>query len=154
MSTFEHILQRHRGLIFSVCQRYSRQGATADDLVQEVTLTLWQRREQLMAITIAPRQTAWIWRVARSTCIDILRRTPPTYPLPEAYDPPDNLDSSHSHHLHQLIQLLEEPDRTIIRRHIEGYNYEEIAQQTGLTANNISVRLVRIKERLRQMWEK
>jgi RNA polymerase sigma-70 factor (ECF subfamily) len=91
--------------------------------------------------------------VARSTCIDILRRTPETTPLPEGYDPPAD-DPALSQHLHHLIELLPDPDRTIVRMHTEGYNYEEIAQQTGLTANNISVRLVRIKEKLRQLWDK
>lgn len=153
MTPFEHILHRHRGLVYSVCLRYSRRGVTADDLVQEVSLVLWQRREQLLALGAVPLQAAWIWRVARSTCIDILRRTPETTPLPEGYDPPAD-DRTLPHHLHRLIELLPDPDRTIVRLHIEGYNYEEIAQQTGLTANNISVRLVRIKEKLRQLWDK
>ncbi len=121
--------------------------------MQEVSLVLWQRREQLLALGAVPLQAAWIWRVARSTCIDILRRTPETSPLPEGYDPPAD-DRTLPHHLHRLIELLPDPDRTIVRLHIEGYNYEEIAQQTGLTANNISVRLVRTKEKLRQLWDK
>lgn len=153
MTPFEHILHRHRGLVYSVCLRYSRRGVSADDLVQEVSLVLWQRREQLLALGAVPLQAAWIWRVARSTCIDILRRTPETSPLPKGYDPPAD-DPALSQHLHHLIELLAEPDRTIVRMHTEGYNYEEIAQQTGLTANNISVRLVRIKEKLRQLWNK
>lgn len=153
MTPFEHILHRHRGLVYSVCLRYSRRGVSADDLVQEVSLILWQRREQLLALGAVPLQAAWIWRVARSTCIDILRRTPETTSLPEGYDPPAD-DPTLSQHLHHLIELLPDPDRTIVRMHTEGYNYEEIAQQTGLTANNISVRLVRIKEKLRQLWDK
>lgn len=153
MTPFEHILHRHRGLVYSVCLRYCRRGVSADDLVQEVSLVLWQRREQLLALGAVPLQAAWIWRVARSTCIDILRRTPETSPLPERYDPPAD-DPALPHHLHHLIELLPDPDRTIVRLHTEGYNYEEIAQQTGLTANNISVRLVRIKEKLRQLWDK
>ncbi len=153
MTPFEHILHRHRGLVYSVCLRYCRRGVTADDLVQEVSLVLWQRREQLLALGAVPLQAAWIWRVARSTCIDILRRTPETSPLPEGYDPPAD-NPALSQHLHHLIELLPAPDRTIVRLHIEGYNYEEIAQQTGLTANNISVRLVRTKEKLRQLWDK
>ena len=153
MTPFEHILHRHRGLVYSVCLRYSRRGVSADDLVQEVSLVLWQRREQLLALGAVPLQAAWIWRVARSTCIDILRRTPETTSLPEGFDPPAD-DPALPQHLHRLIELLPDPDRTIVRMHTEGYNYEEIAQQTGLTANNISVRLVRIKEKLRQLWDK
>ena len=58
---------RYRGLLFSVCRRYSRDGLKVDDLLQETTLALWDLREQLFSITLAPKQAAWIWRVARST---------------------------------------------------------------------------------------
>lgn len=148
---FEATLTRYRGLLFTVCRRYSSRGTPMEDLLQEVSIALWQRREKLESITLAPQQAAWVWRVARSTCIDILRRSPEYASLDENYDAVDDrnpeLDA-----LHEQIALLTEPDRTIANLHLQGYNYEEIGQQVGLTANNISVKLVRIKEKLRKQW--
>ena len=69
---------RYRGLLFSVCRRYSSAGMEVDDLLQETTLALWNLRKELFGITLAPKQAAWIWRVARSTCIDRQRHTPPS----------------------------------------------------------------------------
>ena len=142
---------RYRGMLFSVCRRYSRDGLEVDDLLQETTLALWDLREQLFSITLAPKQAAWIWRVARSTCIDLLRHTPPPSSLPDDYDRPADDTTLHDT-LHELITQLPEPDRTIVTMHLEGYEYKEIGQQVGMTKNNVGIRLMRIKEKLREQW--
>ena len=144
---------RYRGLLFSVCRRYSCDGLTVDDLLQETTLALWNLREQLFSITLAQKQAAWIWRVARSTCIDLQRHTPPPSPLPDDYDTP-NEDTTLHDTLHELINQLQEPDRTIVTMHLEGYEYKEIGQKTGLSKNNVGIRLMRIKEKLKEQWNK
>lgn len=142
---------RYRGLLFSVCRRYSRDGLEVDDLLQETTLALWKLREQLFSITPAPKQAVWIWRVARSTCIDLQRKTPPPSPLPDDYDTPDEDHALHNA-LHELISKLPDPDRTIVTLHLEGYDYKEIGREVGMTKNNVGVRLMRIKEKLREQW--
>lgn len=144
---------RYRGLLFSVCRRYARGGLEVDDLLQETTLALWNLRGQLFSITLAPKQAAWIWRVARSRCVDLQRHTPPPSPLPDNYDTPADDTTLHDT-LHELIDQLSEPDRTIAKMHLEGYDYKEIGHKTGMTKNNIGVRLMRIKERLKQQWDK
>ena len=143
---------RYRGLLFSVCRRHQRDGLTVDDLLQEVTLRLWELREKLLAIEPAPKQAVWLWRVARSTCIDLQRRTPSPTPLPDGYDTLAEDTALHDT-LHELIAQLPEPDRTIVTLHLEGYDYTEIGKAVGMTKNNIGVRLMRIKERLKQQWE-
>lgn len=143
---------RYRGLLFSVCRRYSCDGLTVDDLLQETMLTLWNLREQLLGITLAPKQAAWIWRVARSTCIDLQRRRSNNItPLPDDYDTPADDTTLHDT-LHELIDQLPEPDRTIVTMHLEGYEYKEIGHKTGLTKNHIGIRLMRIKDKLKQQW--
>ena len=148
--TFSETLLRYRGLLFSVCRRYQRDGLTVDDLLQETTLALWNLREQLFGITSAPKQAAWIWRVARSTCIDLRRkRANNDLPLPDDYDAPAEDTTLHDA-LHELITQLPEPDRTIVTMHLEGYEYKEIGRKVGMTKNNVGIRLMRIKERLRK----
>ncbi|MBR0170419.1 MAG: sigma-70 family RNA polymerase sigma factor [Bacteroidales bacterium] len=147
--TFNEVMLRYRGLLFSVCRRYSSDGLEVDDLLQETVLTLWKQRERLFDITVAPKQAAWIWRVARSTCIDLQRTNRPTELLPEGYDPPEEDRSLHIA-LHELIDQLPEPDHTIVTMHLEGYDYKEIGNYTGLSKNNVGVRLMRIKDRLRK----
>ena len=142
---------RYRGLLFSVCRRYCRDGLTVDDLLQETSMVLWNLREQLFSITLPPKQAAWIWRVARSTCIDQQRRLPQPMPLADDYDAPAEDTTLHDT-LYELIEHLPEPDHTIVTMHLAGYEYKEIGQQVGMTKNNIGVRLMRIKEKLREQW--
>ena len=146
------MMLRYRGLLFSVCRRHQRDGLEVDDLLQEVSVRLWELREKLLAIEPAPKQAVWLWRVARSTCIDLQRRTPSPAPLPEGYDTPDEDTALHDT-LHELIAQLPEPDRTIVTMHLEGYDYTEIGKAVGMTKNNIGVRLMRTKEKLKQQWE-
>lgn len=144
---------RYRGLLFSVCRRYSCDGLTVDDLLQETMLTLWNLRKQLFSITLTPKQAVWIWRVARSTCIDLQRRRSNNItPLPDDYDTPADDTTLHDT-LHELIDQLPEPDRTIVTMHLEGYEYKEIGHKTGLTKNHIGIRLMRIKDKLKQQWK-
>lgn len=143
---------RYRGLLFSVCRRYRRDGLTVDDLLQEVTIALWGLREKLLDITPPPKQAVWIWRVARSTCVDLQRkRANNDLPLPEDYDAPAEDTTLHDT-LHELIARLPEPDRTIVTLHLEGYEYKEIGLRTGLTKNNVGIRLMRIKDKLKEQW--
>ena len=140
---------RYRGLLFSVCRRYGRRGVEVDDLLQETTMALWNLRDKLFSITIAPKQATWIWRVARNTCIDLLRHTPQSSSLPDDYDTPDEDTTLHDT-LHELIAQLPEPDRTIVTLHLEGYEYKEIGREVGMTKNNVGIRLMRIKDKLRE----
>jgi RNA polymerase sigma-70 factor (ECF subfamily) len=149
--TFSEVMLRYRGLLFSVCRRHQRDGLTADDLLQEVSVRLWELREKLLAIEPAPKQAVWLWRVARSTCIDLQRRSPSPTPLPDDYDAPVEDTTLHDT-LHELIAQLPEPDRTIVTMHLEGYEYKEIGCKTGMTKNHVGIRLMRIKEKLKQQW--
>jgi RNA polymerase sigma-70 factor (ECF subfamily) len=92
-----------------------------------------------------------VWKIARNAVIDTLRRIEETEALPEGYDSADD-DRTLLHELHERIALLTEPDRSIVRMQLEGYSYEEIGERLGLSEKNVSVRLVRIKEKIRKEW--
>jgi len=111
-------------------------------------VALWRDRERLLSLSAVP-QTALIWKIGRNAVIDCLRRVKETEALPESYEVADE-DRSLLRELHEQIALLTEPDRTIVRLQLQGFNYQEIADQVGMTEKNVSVRLVRIKEKLRK----
>ena len=145
------MLHRYRSLLFTLCQRYSRRGATVDDLLQEAALALWRVRERLLPMPAGPQQAALVWKIARNAVIDSLRRNKETDALPENYDSPAD-DRSLLDALHERIAMLDEPDRTIVRLQLEGYSYEEIGTALGMTEKNVSVRLVRVKDKIRKEW--
>lgn len=148
---FDALLERYRGLLFSLCRRHARRGVEVDDLLQDVTVALWQQRDRLAAIPAGVQQAAWVWRVARNAAIDTLRRTPQTEALPEGMEQAAD-DTTLVEHLRERIALLPEQDRKVVEMQLEGYSYEEIGQQLGMTVKNVSVKLVRIKDKIRKEW--
>lgn len=146
--TFEKLLHRYRGLLFALCSHFRHRGLDVDDLIQEATIALWERRERLYAES-GGRQAALTWRIARNAVVDALRRYEDAEALPEGYDEADE-DRTLIDELHELVGRLEEPDGKIVRLRLEGYSYAEIAEEMGMTEKNVSVRLVRAKEKLRK----
>lgn len=149
--SFDALLHRYRGLLFTLCRRYQRRGTTVEDLLQEASVGLWRERERLFALSVGPRQAALLWTIARNAIIDELRRTPSNEALSEGYEPVVD-DRSKVRELYERIALLSEPDRTLVTMQLQGYSYEEIAETLGMTLKNVSVRLVRIKDKIRKEW--
>ena len=55
--------------------------------------------------------------------------------------------------LHRRIVRLQPFDRAIVLLWLEDLSYDEIGQILGITAKNVSVRLVRIREQMKKMKE-
>ena len=149
---FEILLHRYNGLLFTLCRHFSRKGVEADDLLQDASVALWRDSERLLSLSTGPQQAALVWRISRNAMIDTLRRTREYDSLSEEYDSAAD-DRNLINELHERIELLDEPDRSIVKLQLEGYNYEEIAEKTGLTVKNVSVRLVRVKDKLRSYFK-
>jgi len=145
------MLHRYRGLLFTLGRRYSRRGLEVDDLLQEASVALWHDSQRLLSMGAVPAQAALVWKIGRNAMIDTLRRYKATEALPEGFEMREE-EHSLVDDLHAQVALLDEPDRTLVTLQLEGYSYEEIAERTGLTVKNVSVRLVRAKEKLRQYF--
>ena len=70
---------------------------------------------------------------------------------PEAAVPPDVFADEPVRRLYAAIRQLSEIDRGVILLHLEEKSHQEIAAITGTNANNVGVRIHRIKERLRRL---
>ena len=60
-------------------------------------------------------------------------------------------DSQQAEMLHQRIIRLQPLDRAIVLLWLEDISYEEIGAIIGITAKNVSVRLYRIREQLKNL---
>lgn len=148
---FEALLHRYRGLLFSLCHRFCRRGTTADDLLQDASVALFKVSDRLLAMPTGMQQAALVWKISRNAMIDTLRRLHDEEPVYEGMD----VEADDHHEVEELrerVALLDEPDRTLVQMQLEGYRYDEIAEATGLSEKNVSVRLVRVKEKLRKSY--
>ena len=148
---FEAFLQRYRGMLFTLVRRYSHRSVDVDDLLQDASLALWRDSARLLSMGVGPQQAALTWKIARNAMIDTTRRHAALEALPEGYDGEAD-DSTLVDELHAQVDMLDEPDRTLVNMQLEGYSYDEIAAATSLTVKNVSVRLVRAKEKLRKYF--
>ena len=53
--------------------------------------------------------------------------------------------------LEQAIALLGEPDTTIVRASLDGFDYKEIAQITHLTIGAVAMKLSRAKRKIKKI---
>ena len=149
---FSRIVREHKSTIYTVCYMFSKDKQEVDDLFQEVLVKLWQGYDSFQGKSDL---RTWIYRVSLNTCISIDRKKKrrKTQPLLEGVDLFDknDADNRQTDLLHERIGRLQAFDRAIVLLWLENLSYEEIAQIVGISVKNVSVRLYRIKEQLKQM---
>ena len=69
---FYALLERHVGMVCKIARQYFGPKAEIDDLVQDLTLTLWQNKNAWKHGSA--RLSSWLYKVASNKCIDMLRQ--------------------------------------------------------------------------------
>ena len=150
---FAKIVREHKGTIYTVCYMFSKDEDEVADLFQDILINLWKGFSGFRGESSA---RTWIYRVSLNTCISAERkkkRRGETVPL----DMNINLFDESSEDLKQIrllqnrISRLGPFDKAIVLLWLENLSYDEIGAIVGISAKNVSVRLFRIKEQLRQM---
>ena len=149
---FEKIVRDHKNTIYTVCFMFSKDNDEVNDLFQEILINLWQGFKGFRGDSSV---RTWIWRVSLNTCISSERKKGKiqTEPLSidiNLYEDTDE-DSRQIQMLYNRINRLKPFDRAIILLWLDNLPYDEIAAIVGITTKNVSVRLVRIKEELKNM---
>ena len=147
---FRELIHRQRDLIWRVCSSYKLSAAwTTEDAFHEVLCDLWQgygtfdRRSS---------ESTWVYRVAVNTMNSLARKkgNQPTALPPERNDPSYRDDDYRD--LVELIEAMPEPDRTIVKAHVQGFGYKEVSGITGLSIAAVSMRLSRALRKLRKLY--
>jgi RNA polymerase sigma-70 factor (ECF subfamily) len=145
----------HEGVLRRLAAVYARNPSDRDDLLQDMLVQLWR---SFGSFRDDASFSTWMYRVALNTAL-MGRRSGARRPearveetvveaLPGASGNEDVRD------LYSLVRALPELDRAVVALWLEGHSYEEIAEVTGLGRSNVSVRLVRAKEKLRTAVER
>ena len=149
---FSRSVREHKSTSYTVCYMFSKDKQEVDDLFQEVLVKLWQGYDSFQGKSDL---RTWIYRVSLNTCISIDRKKKrrKTQPLLEGIDLFDknDADNRQTDMLHERIGRLQPFDRAIVLLWLENMSYDEIAQIVGISVKNVSVKLYRIKEQLKQM---
>jgi len=133
----------------------------AKDVVQDVFLKLWLKRDELAKID---NVEAFAMRMTRNRCLDVIRANK-TIPISEETDRKIKEESVDVHtqieytesatQIKRLIETLPDLQRTVMyMRDIEQLSYDEIAENTELQLNAIRVNLSRARKKVRDEFLK
>ncbi len=152
---FANIVREHKSTIYTVCYMFSKNQNEVDDLFQEVLLNLWRGIEHFKGES---KLATWIYRISLNTCISADRKkkkhaTETLSQQADIYAATDEAETRQIQMLHKRVHRLRPFDRAIVLLWLEGLPYNEIGAITGISAKNVSVRLVRIREELKQMTD-
>lgn len=148
---FERLVMEHKSTIYSVCYMFTETKIEADDLFQEVLISLWQGKDSFRGDASL---RSWVYRVSMNTCISYKRKKRiKTEPLEFSTDiaAADTPESKQAKMLHDRISKLEPFDRAIVLLWLENLSYDEIAAIVGISTKAVGVRLVRIKDKLKSL---
>ncbi|MEL6659417.1 MAG: sigma-70 family RNA polymerase sigma factor [Bacteroidota bacterium] len=147
-------------IIIKICRAYTDTQEDFEDYYQEVCLQIWRTKKNFRGQS---EWSTWIYRVALNVCLTLLkkRRNNPQHSsrgradtaLLNEQTETNNVDERQESvaQLYRAIRKLSEVDRAVILLYLEEKPYQEIADIMGTNANNIGVRIKRIKERLKKL---
>ena len=153
---FAALLQRHRGIVFKVANSYCRDPDDRADLAQEIAAQLWRAWP---GYDPARSVTTWMYRVALNVAIDHARgdgrRRRHAVPMDEAVH--DLADANATNHeTEQHIRLLQRfvaqqapLERALLLLYLDERPQREIAEVLGISETNVSTKLGRLKQRIR-----
>ena len=149
--TFIQLLEENKGIIHKISMMYTLNMTGKEDLYQEICMQLWRSYRSYRADS---KFSTWLYRVALNTAISSVRkdrRRVETVQLDQAehFVARDSEKVDMTRMLFKAVAKLNKVDKAIILLWLEEKEYAEISEIMGISLSAVSVRLVRIRERLK-----
>lgn len=154
---FLELLNENRNRILRVCRVYAWNAADQDDLYQEVLFQIWRGLPALKEKQFA---NTWLYRVAINTAISFARKrglradrviyveqADLTRTIESRQTTEENRDDRLAN-LYTAIYRLDPLERALVTLFLEDFTYEQMAEATGINANNVGVMLHRARKKL------
>lgn len=150
---FTRLVREYKSTIYAVCYMFSKDNDEVSDLFQDILLKIWSGFDSFRKES-SPK--TWIYRIALNACISADRKKKKSgerVPLSIGIDPFDEVNENalQLRQLYSRINRLGLVDRSIVMLWLEALSYDEIGEIVGMSAKNVSVKLVRIREQLKNM---
>lgn len=158
------IVRRHERMLRAVITRYLKEEEDIQEALQDTFVRMYRA---LPGFRRECKLSSWLCRIAISTAINRYKSKSRRYEqvgveaIPEAYHLagiPEALERIERQEvgrwLRQAISLLSAKDASVLNQfYLQGLSVEEICQASGLTESNIKTRLMRARQRLREVVE-
>jgi RNA polymerase sigma-70 factor (ECF subfamily) len=154
---FIDLLNKHQRIIHKVCTLYMDNPADREDLFQEITLQAWKAYGSFRG---EAQFSTWLYRVALNTAITFFRKDKRKPRM--VYDDTNHERAAEADTqieeqviaMYKAIGELSKIDKALVMLYLEDYSYQQIGEMMGITANNVAVKMNRIKTKLKENSKK
>jgi len=149
------LVKKHSGMLLTVCRRYARDDAMAQDLVQETFILIFSNIKKYKA---TGSFEAWMRRIAINCSLQMIGRSYFKNEQNVAQFTPSQLAANSdpkifsqlaTEEIIKLIQTLPDGYRTVLNLYIiEGFSHQEIADALDISINTSRSQLLRARKKL------
>lgn len=160
---FKEVVSGYKDKIYRLVWSFIRNEADCEDLIQNILIKIWKNfdsfRDQSSIGT-------WIYKISLNTIIDFTRRNKRMHEIEnnddieniQMFDERSDVERNFIQNerldiLYSCINRLSIIEKTLITLYLEDMKYSEIADIMGISKKNVSVRLVRIKQKMNSMLQ-
>ncbi|MBQ3738199.1 MAG: RNA polymerase sigma factor [Bacteroidales bacterium] len=154
---FDAMLLRNKAMLWHICSGFNLGKAwSAEDCMQEVIYVLWRDFGQFEGRS---SERTWVYRVATNAMLMLKRKqlrsltSEPIEDIEKDLSTDNDIEDENLQQLNQLIEDLPHKECMMIRAHLDGFSYKEIADMTESTVGAVAMRIARTKRRLKKMYE-
>ena len=165
LGAFNRLVEHYQDYLFAVVVRVVSDREAAADAVQEAFFSAYRNLARFRGQAFR----GWITRIALNAATDVLRarKRRPADPYPEweddSWQPPAPASDDPAHTATRrargralaeaLAQVTEDQRRAIVLYDVEGYDYQEIADMTGVSLGTVKSRIHRGRLALRALLD-
>jgi RNA polymerase sigma-70 factor (ECF subfamily) len=149
---YAELVKVHAGRVFAICFGMLGNRQDAEDMAQQ---TLLKGFMQIQGIRDSGHFAAWIARIARNLCIDVIRqRKRPAVPADDLAAPDRKPEEWESGRLNGALAKLSSDYRVpLLLFYFNGHSTKSIAATLGTTQAAIQARLSRGRKQLRKLLQ-
>jgi len=158
LEAFETRVLPAKNKLYRFALRLMGNEEEAKDIVQDVMIKVWKRRDSLINLN---NTEAWCMQITRNLCYDKLKskayQTSVSMPdnlqvIDNRETPEDETEKSDTmKQIHQFISALPDKQKLVIQlRDIEGLSYKEISDALEIDLNHVKVNLFRARQTVRE----
>jgi len=152
---FVEDINQNIGVIHKICNIYFGDADNRKDACQEILYQLWRSYPGFKGDA---KFSTWMYKVALNTALTYSKKGSREVPTDMQTGNWEQLAAGNEQQpvnermalLYAAINTLSVTDKAITLLYLEDKSYDEMAEITGITKTNVSVRLVRINKALKE----
>jgi RNA polymerase sigma-70 factor (ECF subfamily) len=161
--SFTWLVDRYRDMVYTICLRMLGNDMDAAEAAQDAFVKSFRA---IVSFQEKSKFSTWLYRITYNECISVIRKKVKVIDLVDEVSEEKETDDEFNgmellsseerrKYLQQAIETLPETDAVVITLfYYEELSLEEIEKVTGLSNNNVRIKLHRSRKKLRRELQK